>query len=252
MRTGGAVASTLALLLAACLVGGCSAGATGAGATGAGATGAGATADPPEGCGSLLLIGVRGSGESSTADHGLGVAVGDLAARLTAANPGRVMATYGLPYAARTLSADTITDAAGRLATTVQRRHQRCPAERIVLAGYSLGAEIVGNMLQKTPEPRLASELTAAVLFSDPRFDPADTVTAAGTFDPRYHGDRRRPAFPPGLAGRIRSYCRHGDKICQFNDPLAQKAEHAHYPPEQTTQAMMFVESSVAATGADN
>jgi hypothetical protein len=199
------------------------------------------------GCANLLLIGVRGSGESSTLDHGLGATLADLYHRLTSNHPTLGTAVYGLPYAARTTSADTVAEASRRLATIVGQRHQQCPNERLILAGFSLGAEILGDALQNPGKP----SIVAAAVLADPRFNPADTATAGGTFEPRYHGDRPRPPYASQLTSRIRSYCRNHDAICQSGDPAADKAEHGRYAPQQTCQALAFIEHAIGVTSTD-
>jgi hypothetical protein len=62
----------------------------------------------------------------------------------------------------------------------VGRRARSCPKEKIVVAGYSIGAEVLGNALANDD---MARRITAAALFADPWFNPKDPV-AAGTFDP--------------------------------------------------------------------
>jgi hypothetical protein len=197
-------------------------------------------------CTGVLLIGVRGSGESPALDHGLGATLAGLYRQLAAGRPASQSGAYGLPYAERSTGAAVVIEASTRLAAIIARRHHQCPGEHLILAGYSLGAAILGDALQ---DPRLATgppPFTAAILLADPRFNPTDTAAATGTFDPRYHGDQPRPAYPVPLASRIRSYCRKNDPICQSGDPTAQKAEHGRYTPQQTRQAVTFIEQIIA------
>jgi hypothetical protein len=215
------LATTLTVVLAASTATGC-------------ASGGRQTAPTLPGCADLLLVGARGSGE----DAPLGTTLADLYQRLTARHPTLHSAAYGLPYAARTTSADTVADASTRLVTLVGQRRRQCPDEKLVLAGYSLGAEILGDALQT---PGLAP-FDAATVLADPRFNPADTATAAGTFDTRYRGDRPRPPYPAQRASSIRSYCRANDPICQSSDPAGDKAEHGRYAPTQTCDAVSFIE----------
>jgi Cutinase len=209
-----------------------------------------AAGPPPDdgalpGCTGVLFVGVRGSGESATREHALGTTVGDLYARLAGNHPHLAVTAYGLPYAAQTTGTATVLDAAARLSALVLQRRRGCPGERLVLAGFSLGAEVLGDALQAQGPARPDPPLAAAVLLADPRFDPADAATAAGTFDPRYRGDRPRPPFPAGTASRIRSYCRDHDAICQTGDPAVDKSQHGRYSPQQTCQALAFIEQSL-------
>jgi hypothetical protein len=127
----------------------------------------------------------------------------------------------------------------------LRERARRCPGERIVLAGYSAGAQIVGDALQRVPGRVITAErVIAVVLLADPEFNPADTPITAGTFDSSYGGAPRRPAFPGSLASRVRSYCRRHDVVCQRHDPAADKNQHGSYQPQQTCQAITFIEAT--------
>lgn len=199
---------------------------------------------PPGRCGQALFIAVRGSGESPTDRMGMGRTLYDLFDRLRAGGP---VTGYGFPYAANVLGSGNEQDASHRLVDLVRRRASSCPTERVMLAGYSLGAGITGDALQTASMGAVAEHLAGAVLFSDPRFNPHDAGTAAGTFDRRYGGHTNpRPAYASTVASRIRSYCRLRDSICQYGDPLASKLEHGLYVPEQTCQALGFLDTAAA------
>jgi hypothetical protein len=221
-------------------------------ATSTGCAPGGSQPDPlPSTCADLLFIGVRGSGESGSADHALGSTLSDLYNRLKTHHPELTTGAYGLPYAARTTSGNTVGDAADRLGSTVRQRERQCPHERLVLAGFSLGAWILGDALQRSGTPAADPTVVAAAVLGDPRFNPADSATAASSFDRRHHSDRPRPPYPRQLASKIRSICRSRDAICQGDDPLADKAQHNHYVPEQTCQALAFIEGAAHFTRTD-
>jgi pimeloyl-ACP methyl ester carboxylesterase len=196
-------------------------------------------------CSDVLLIGVRGTGESATQDHGLGPTIGGLYRLLSGNHPGLTTAVYGLPYASNTPDDSIVDDASARLADTAEHRHRQCPGERVVLAGYSLGAQITGDALQRTQLVGSRS-YAAAVLFADPHFNPSDTQTAAGSYSPAYHGDRGpRPPYPAAQASLVRSFCRRHDPICQSGDPSADKSEHGRYTPTDVCQALTFIENTL-------
>jgi pimeloyl-ACP methyl ester carboxylesterase len=199
---------------------------------------------PPARCGQVLFVALRGSGESPTDQMVMGRTLYELFDRLRAGGP--VMG-YGFPYAANVLGNGVVQDAAGRLVDLMRRRASSCPAERVILGGYSLGAEVAGDALQTARLGAAAEHLAGAVLFSDPRFNPHDMATASGTFDRRYGGDNHpRPPYSSAVAPKIRSYCRLRDSICQYGDPLASKLEHGSYAPEQTCQAVGFLGPAAA------
>jgi alpha-beta hydrolase superfamily lysophospholipase len=189
----------------------------------------------------LLFVGVRGSGEDPSQQLAIGTTVYPVYAGVRSADP-RVVG-YGWPYNAERPGITELRHAAAALDGFLNARARHCPTERIILAGYSAGAQIVGDALQGPALTAAArGRVAAAVLLADPEFNPTDRHTAAGTFDPRYSGAPRRPAFVAPLASRIRSYCRRHDIVCQRRDRAANKNQHGSYVPQQTCQATNFIE----------
>ena len=203
---------------------------------------------PASGCQRALFVAARGSGESATDQMGMGGTLYRLYGQL---RTGGAVTGFGFPFAAQVSGQDAVRDASARLADLVRQRASRCPGERLLLAGFSMGAEIVGDALQSHGLDHLGDHPAAAVLLADPRFNPRDRVTAAGTFDPGYAGSSPlRPPYPPALAPRVRSYCRHGDDVCQHGAPGASKLEHGLYAPQQTCDAARFLATAAGlATG---
>jgi hypothetical protein len=194
---------------------------------------------PPSGCQHALLVAARGSGESPTDQMGMGSTLYRLYGQLRA---GGAVTGFGFPFADHVSGQDAVRDASARLAVLVRQRASRCPGERLLLAGFSMGAEIVGDALQSPGLDRLGDHPAAAVVLADPSFNPRDRVTATGTFDSEYAGSSSpRPLYPSALASRIRSYCRRGDDICQHGAPGAGKLEHGLYAPQQTCEAARFL-----------
>lgn len=102
----------------------------------------------------------------------------------------------------------------GNLLSLVRSEINQCPGQQIVLGGYSQGAQVVGNALQQMNSQELAS-ITYVGLFGDPKFNPA-SFAARGSFDNRPGVlEARRSEFPLALKGRISSWCRKHDGICQ-------------------------------------
>jgi len=196
---------------------------------------------PPR-CSNLLFLGVRGSGEDPSRQLAMGTTVYPIYTTLRSAD--RRIAGYGWPYHGERPTLAQLSRDAAAFAGFLDRRARQCPAERVVLAGYSAGAALVGDVLQSARLAAAArSRLVAAVLLADPEFNPADTTTAAGTFDPRYGGSPRRRAFPAALAGRVRSYCRRDDIVRQRDDRVGSKVQHGNCLPQQACQAAIFIES---------
>jgi hypothetical protein len=208
--------------------------------------GCGGPADPtepphPPRCSSVLFVGARGSGEDPSQQLAMGTTVYPVYAGVRSADP-RV-AGYGWPYKGERPGIAELRHAAAALDSFLNARARNCPTERIILVGYSAGALIIGDALQSPALSAAArGRVTAAVMLADPEFNPSDRHTAAGTFDPRYGGVPRRAAFVALLASRIRSYCRRHDIVCQRRDRAANKNQHGNYVPQQTGQAIDFIE----------
>jgi PKD repeat protein len=98
--------------------------------------------------------------------------------------------------------------------------------EQIVLAGYSQGAHVIGNLLSNTNtgDNRLSdselSHIKAVVLFGDPRFNEKEDFALGGAgfhngiLTHRALGDLSRVAS----TNRIRSFARVGDPVCQWRN----------------------------------
>ncbi|WP_280340908.1 cutinase family protein [Nocardia abscessus] len=112
-----------------------------------------------------------------------------------------------------------------------------CSGTRVVLAGYSQGADIVGDLAtaignHRGPIP--ASRVVAVGLVSDPRRDPSTTqlghpVSGQGIAGPRSQGFG-------DLADRVRSLCAEGDLYCstspQASPALAAVGRAVTSPPD--------------------
>lgn len=197
---------------------------------------------PPR-CADLLFLGARGSGEDPSQQLAMGTTVYPIYTALR--NADHRVVGYGWPHHGERPTLAQLSRDAAALDNFLDRRARQCPAERVVLAGYSADAALVGDALQRPGLTAAArARLAAAVLLAEPEFNPADTRTAAGTFDLRYGGSPRRPTYPVPLAGRVRSYCRRHDIVCQRHDPAASKIQHGNYLPRQTCQAASFIQSA--------
>lgn len=104
---------------------------------------------------------------------------------------------------------------------------------RIVLAGYSQGAQVIGDVLTnwKTNFPgQKKTSIANVVFFGDPKFDPSATsVTPKGTFDWSKRGILAARA-PAALSGfKTISFCRLADPICQGAAYIPNPGPHSHY-----------------------
>jgi cutinase len=199
------------------------------------------------GCTDVYLIGSRGSGQQPAgrdAYRGLGPEVYQFSARLAAdlKQAGLSYAYLANPYPAVAISpggadadgwmwnlAGLITKlpvgdydssvSAGMSGTLAAVRTilATCPATRVVLAGYSQGAQVAGDAYQQLTATEQARVL-GVFLLADPRRNAADRAADAGSAQVSEDGrvqSGARPAFPATSPQRVLSYCRAGDPACE-------------------------------------
>lgn len=125
-----------------------------------------------------------------------------------------------------------------------------CPGSRLVLGGYSQGAQVTRQAVAGLPA-QLAPHIAAVLLFGDPYFeDPEPGVTLTGGFT-RHKGILRQlhvgtPAvFPAAYAGKVYSWCHRADGICQ-GVPRGKRSAGQHtYGGRDVLQAMNDVIKSL-------
>lgn len=112
------------------------------------------------------------------------------------------------------------------LLSEIRKQAQNCPATKLVLTGYSQGAQVTGDVLQAHGP---FGNVEATVLFGDPYFNGRDPV------------DRGNPRFRTGVNGglgerprfteaHVRSYCHSNDPVCQNTaNPIAGFTWHDNY-----------------------
>jgi hypothetical protein len=194
------------------------------------------------GCGTIHVIAARGSGDPD--EGGPGKTLRPFLAQLQAlADPG-VVEGEGLPYPAVSIVKPegagyqkSVNTGIKNLVQLADNRAHACPREKLVLAGYSQGAQVVHSALSQLTS--VASHIGAVVLFGDPHFDPHSRA-AEGSFSPKRHGILGLPDHDfPTAFGHVVSYCKGGDWICQ-GEPNKTTA-HGQYAPKVTEQAAQKV-----------
>lgn len=98
------------------------------------------------------------------------------------------------------------------------------PQTRIILSGYSQGAQVAADVYQAMDGDAKGHQIYAMVLFGDPYFNGSSQGRGASKGDRRHlngvHGGLgRRPGY--GRYRRwVRSYCHRRDPVCQAHRPL--------------------------------
>ena len=150
-----------------------------------------------------LVLGFRGQGQSTRGFHGAGREAGQVAERL-----GDRVVGVRFPSSAGGSTYDSDVAAGVRRAD----RLIRSACGRVVLVGYSQGAEVVHRVVVGHPH-----RVALAVLMGDPLRNPADhvptltlgtgTLTGRGNAGP---GDR----FPGVVRAHVLEVCVRGDDVC--------------------------------------
>jgi hypothetical protein len=177
-------------------------------------------------CPSIKFFGVRGSGETDAYGIPIGAFAAELAYRLHQAGVSYSAEPIDYPaiavlYAAQeygTAYKNSVTSGENQLETALILFWHDCPGHKVILAGYSQGAHVVGDIADNL-KPGYRKLVAAVALFGDPRFNPDQRQVDVGTYQ-HYYGVYEFYAHPrvvPGdLYGKFRSVCSVGDPVCNF------------------------------------
>ncbi|XVQ86457.1 cutinase family protein [Microbispora siamensis] len=186
----------------------------------------------PGNCTSVNVVGLRGSGEPFDKYSGMGPANWAAYEKIHDRIPDA--RHTGIPYQAVAITPDALKVIAADywesidfgsliLNRYLDQEIDRCPAQRIILLGYSQGAHLVGDMLPKYwVDEKFRSHIAAVVLFGDPRFNPDSPIDRENTSSklmgiwPSFNFSSPR-IVSSAWFGNTRSYCSDGDWICNFS-----------------------------------
>jgi hypothetical protein len=194
-------------------------------------------------CTQVIVIGVRGTNEAA----GFGGRLNFTASVVTQTplTARRVALGYPATAVSPIYSLSQNTGVINLKALVTQLSSQCGPNTRFVLAGYSQGAHVVGDVLASDSPYRLAAtyrnRIAAVIFFGDPTYrlgQPYNYGTGV------VNGTWPKPAgVLSEFNSRLRAYCYQGDAWCQ-NNPLGDTAD-VHGTKYQTTtvqaNALAFV-----------
>lgn len=176
-------------------------------------------------CPKAQFIGVRGSGET----YQYGVTVGDVQQKVAARIPGSASAFIKYPAVAVGYGgwnhypsnySDSVQAGITNLTAYVRSFISRCSGTPLLLTGYSQGAHVVGNVVEKILSSSERAHVAGVVLIGDPRFKGDQSTINVGDYDPTENGvwvpvgGARN--LPSNIVGVTRSYCQEGDPVCNF------------------------------------
>lgn len=231
---------------------------------------AGPTSPPPSeesGCPAVKLIGARGSGEPQGLGRPVGAFARALADRLDMRLNGDDYRATWVSYPAflpkfkpKHWYSGLFEDAsevkeyqrsvqAGADALRTMLHGDPCRSRsRYVLAGYSQGAQVIGDAIAGDDLKRVRNRLVATIFFGDPTFDATMRgVEFSGSFSPRKKGLLRRLGTRDRDSFRgygVVSFCRRSDPFCQSDIDAASHgrlAGHEHYQDQEADQAAKWV-----------
>jgi hypothetical protein len=110
----------------------------------------------------------------------------------------------------------SVNDGKRILRQQISDEERLCPKVKLVLVGYSQGAQIVADIYSRNLTATQRSRVIGVVAFGDPYFNPNDTANDEGSYDPTRHGGLgTRAPYPANPDGRVFSICHIHDPICQ-------------------------------------
>lgn len=127
------------------------------------------------------------------------------------------------------------------LGNQVARLLASCPDSKLVLTGYSQGAQVTGDVYQNTS----SKNILGVVLFGDPKFNSADPAARGGKsgLDGAL-GTRPLYGTAPGKpsVGHVLSYCHDRDPVCQGVSRLRYGSRyHSYYDTGEPQAAANYL-----------
>lgn len=188
---------------------------------------------PGNACPDVEFIGAR----ATTERPGLGVLLTPLAQQITRYLP-QTVRTTAVDYPASFNYMSSVRQGVTALAADLKQTAAACADTTFILAGYSQGADVVGDALAGSGRAApaipagLASRVSAVLLFGDPTFTAGEPFnitdgTRSGTFA---RGDGRLDTF----ADRIQSFCNRNDRFCQSGTSVAAHLDYAKFLNDAT------------------
>lgn len=230
-------------------------------------------------CPKIGVIGSRGSGEnlsSSEWDDGLGpppqafaLALGKLVRGVeytSNAPPGYPAVTAHTVVTNKHAYINSVQDGEAQLLRMLVAERVKCSSTKLILVGYSQGAELTGDAyLVAIHRKDVFDRIAGVVLFGDPLYNHSDAADMQTALQKKTQSGLTRngalaevvapwhiaPAhsFPGSTVGRVLSYCLIDDYVCQGVGGNPFSHQHSHYPQSGDPQdaAQWFAKRVVAA-----
>ncbi len=185
---------------------------------------------PRPACPALQLFGARGSGETSADYGGYGKTIAAVKSVIQQHVPG--LAAQAIDYPAIPVDIAHLLSSYGPRYIDSEYAGQKalrkaliafldaCPHTYAVLAGYSQGAQVVGDLFESLTSAQRKHFIV--LLFGDPRFNPLQPQVDDGSYSPRLSGvfqfiDKHMRLIPAPQIRQVHSYCTDHDPICNYS-----------------------------------
>jgi hypothetical protein len=193
-------------------------------------------------CSNVEFIGVRGSGESYSGNFGMGTQIAALYEKVRARKPSaQTLQSYGLEYPAINVAEwwkaigyfPSVWEGDSHLESRIKGDASSCPSMKLLVAGFSQGAHVVGDTIENLTgkSDSSVSHIYGVALYGDPRFNPEDKATARGNYSPEHWGIlTKRGNYSAKINNRLGDWCRLKDAVCQgFNAGDTEHHEYRNY-----------------------
>ena len=199
-------------------------------------------------CADVVVLGLRGSGQSLIKYSGVGTevlkSVQDMAARLHAGSDTTVR-LEAVKYHAETAATlgeyqAGVADGRRRLGAQYERLSRDCQDSKVALVGFSQGAQVVHEFSHNLNAGQ-ARSLVLVGMIADPRRNPEDTI-AAWSYAPKPAPAPGRlgagPRFSPDTRQKAITLCAATDEVCNRPDagpPNAMSTTHKKFYEKAST-----------------
>jgi len=177
-------------------------------------------------CPPLVFFGIRGSGETAKDYYGYGQIILSMRNYLQDLVPAMGSEPVSYPATAvpwpdpryKVAYGNSVSRGVATVMTMYAALRSWCPRTRLVLAGYSQGADVAYRVSSLLPRAARSRVIIAA--FGDPHFNPVQSWADAGSYHRPFYGiletGWNEPAhrWSGSYAPHVRSWCLHGDDIC--------------------------------------
>ncbi len=120
----------------------------------------------------------------------------------------------------------------------LNKEYIRCPNQRYILGGYSQGAQVMGDLLPRLGD-NIKNKIAYVALFGDPRFDRNSFAAQGDHYFAATGILGKRNEFPSEYKGKISSWCKRNDGICegQLHTAFGTLSRHSTYPEKEISIA---------------